>query len=215
MSMTDTPVDNGVNVAALLEAREALTAAPEAAQFQWRASCTWKNGTHSHSTVEGFFGLGAEQHHKREFTLRRRSPGDLRLRGQRGDTRRVRARRPGELPHRRRRRRRPEPGDPAALGLGDPRRRDGRRRHPRHRQRRAQRVQRHQGDLRHRRRRHAPTRSRRSSPSRRSGRRCTTSSPTRRTSPSRFAEPSRPAEGRPWHATSRRSSSAPAMPVWR
>ena len=69
MSITGTPVDNGVNVAALLEAREALTAAPEAAQFQWRASCTWKNGTHSKSTVEGFFGLGEEQHHKREFSF--------------------------------------------------------------------------------------------------------------------------------------------------
>ena len=67
MSITGTPVDNGVNVAALLEAREALTAAPEAAQFQWRASCMWKNGTHSHSTVERFFGLGEEQHHNREF----------------------------------------------------------------------------------------------------------------------------------------------------
>ena len=54
-------VDNGVNVAALLDAREALTAAPEAAQFMWRASCEWKNGTYSHSTVEGFFGLGEEQ----------------------------------------------------------------------------------------------------------------------------------------------------------
>jgi uncharacterized OsmC-like protein len=69
MSMTDTPVDNGVNVAALLEAREALTAAPQAAQFQWRASCTWKNGTHSHSTIEGFFGLGEEQHHKTEYSF--------------------------------------------------------------------------------------------------------------------------------------------------
>jgi uncharacterized OsmC-like protein len=69
MSMTGTPVDNGVNVAALLEAREALTAAPEAAQFQWRASCTWRNGTYSHSTVEGFFGLGEEQQHKREFSF--------------------------------------------------------------------------------------------------------------------------------------------------
>ena len=71
MSMTGTPVDNGVNVAALLEAREALTAAPEAAQFKWRASCTWRNGTHSNSTVEGFFGLGEEQHHKSELQLRR------------------------------------------------------------------------------------------------------------------------------------------------
>jgi hypothetical protein len=58
--MADT-VDNGVNVAALLDARKALTEAPEAAQFTWRASCEWKNGTYSHSTVEGFFGLGEEQ----------------------------------------------------------------------------------------------------------------------------------------------------------
>ena len=35
--------------------------APEAAQFKWRASCEWKDGTFSHSTVEGFFGLGEEQ----------------------------------------------------------------------------------------------------------------------------------------------------------
>jgi uncharacterized OsmC-like protein len=69
MAVTDTPVDNGVNVAALLEAREALTAAPEAAQFQWRASCSWVNGTHSQSTVEGFFGLGGEQSHKTEFSF--------------------------------------------------------------------------------------------------------------------------------------------------
>ncbi len=53
--------DNGVNVEALLEARKALTEAPEAAKFTWRASCEWNNGTYSHSTVEGFFGLGEEQ----------------------------------------------------------------------------------------------------------------------------------------------------------
>jgi uncharacterized OsmC-like protein len=69
MSITDTPVDNGVNVQALLEAREALTAAPEAAQFKWRASNTWVNGTHSQSSVEGFFGLGEDQHHKRTFSF--------------------------------------------------------------------------------------------------------------------------------------------------
>lgn len=63
--MTD--VKNGVNVAALLDAREALTDAPEAAQFQWRASCEWKNGTHTNSTVEGYFGLGEEQARKSTF----------------------------------------------------------------------------------------------------------------------------------------------------
>src|SRR5207237_8910935 len=51
----------------LIAAREALTDAPEAAQFKWRAACEWKNGTHSHSTVEGFFGLGEEQRRKTTF----------------------------------------------------------------------------------------------------------------------------------------------------
>ncbi len=61
--------DNGVNVAALLGAREALTAAPEAARFQWRATCKWMNGTYSRSTVDGFFGLCQDQKHKTEFTF--------------------------------------------------------------------------------------------------------------------------------------------------
>jgi uncharacterized OsmC-like protein len=62
-------VDNGVNVEALLGAREALTEAPQAAQFNWRATCKWINGTHSQSTVQGFFGLGEEQSHKTEFSF--------------------------------------------------------------------------------------------------------------------------------------------------
>ena len=69
MSVSETPVDNGVNVEALLGAREALGAAPEAAKFNWRASCEWVNGTHSHSTVQSFFGLGEEQSHKTKFAF--------------------------------------------------------------------------------------------------------------------------------------------------
>jgi uncharacterized OsmC-like protein len=61
------PVDNGVNVAALLEAREALTGMPEATKFTWKASSEWINGTHSRATIEKFFGLGEEQTHKRAF----------------------------------------------------------------------------------------------------------------------------------------------------
>ena len=64
---TSAAVKNGVNVEALLGAKAALTNAPEAAQFIWRASCEWKDGTHSHSTVESFFGLGQEQHRKKTF----------------------------------------------------------------------------------------------------------------------------------------------------
>lgn len=61
------PVDNGVNVAALLEAREALTGMPEAAKFTWRATSEWINGTHSRATIQKFFGLGEEQNHKQAF----------------------------------------------------------------------------------------------------------------------------------------------------
>jgi uncharacterized OsmC-like protein len=67
MTTTATPVDNGVDIEFLRSAREALTAEPEGAQFQWRATNTWVNGTHSRSTVTGFFGLGEEQRHRREF----------------------------------------------------------------------------------------------------------------------------------------------------
>ena len=66
---TENPVDNGVNVEALLGAREALTDAPDAAKFKWRASVKWIKGTHSRSTVHGFFGLGEDQKHKSTFTF--------------------------------------------------------------------------------------------------------------------------------------------------
>ena len=61
-----TTVANGVNVQALLDAREVLKGAPEAAQFTWRASSTWQDGVHSTTTIQNYFGLGAEQSHKRE-----------------------------------------------------------------------------------------------------------------------------------------------------
>jgi uncharacterized OsmC-like protein len=59
-------VDNGVNVQALLDAREVLKGAPEAAQFTWRASSRWDNGVHSTTRIQNFFGLGQEQTHKTE-----------------------------------------------------------------------------------------------------------------------------------------------------
>jgi uncharacterized OsmC-like protein len=61
-----TTVANGVNVQALLDAREVLKGAPEAAQFTWRASSKWQNGVHSTATIQNYFGLGQEQSHKRE-----------------------------------------------------------------------------------------------------------------------------------------------------
>lgn len=66
---TDKMADNGVNVAALLAAREQLREMPEAARFTWRAECDWISGVHSRSTVRGFFGLGEEQEHIRSFAI--------------------------------------------------------------------------------------------------------------------------------------------------
>ena len=58
--------DNGVNVQALLEAREVLKGAPEAALFTWRASSTWQNGVHTKVSIKNYAGLGQEQAHKTE-----------------------------------------------------------------------------------------------------------------------------------------------------
>jgi uncharacterized OsmC-like protein len=71
LTMTTTQtraIDNGVNVAALLGAREALAAQPPAARFQWRASSEWLHGTHNRATIESFHGLGAEQKHRRAYS---------------------------------------------------------------------------------------------------------------------------------------------------
>ena len=67
--MAGTLVNNGVNVDALLAAREALKGAPEAAKFRWRATTKWQNGTHSQTKLQNFFGLGQEQKHKSEFSF--------------------------------------------------------------------------------------------------------------------------------------------------
>ncbi len=137
MTATDTPVDNGVNVQALLDARTALTAAPEAASFTWRATCDWKNGTHSSSVVESFFGLGEEQSHRTKFKFDADHP-EIFASEDNGAT-------PVEyvlvglascltagIAAVAR-----KPGDPAAAGHRNSRGRDGRAGHPRHRQRRS------------------------------------------------------------------------------
>ena len=69
-TVTTTPTaSNGVNVAALLGAREALTGAPAAAQFTWRAISEWQRGTHTRSSISGFYGLGSEQKHRQSFSF--------------------------------------------------------------------------------------------------------------------------------------------------
>jgi uncharacterized OsmC-like protein len=67
MTTIQSPVDNGVNVEALLGVRDMLPDNPEIAQFQWRSTTSWVNGTHSRSEVETFYGFGEEQRHHATF----------------------------------------------------------------------------------------------------------------------------------------------------
>ena len=68
MRATESAADNGVNVGALLDARNALTDAPEAAEFTWRATNEWLRGTHSRTTIQQYSGLGADHEHKSVFS---------------------------------------------------------------------------------------------------------------------------------------------------
>ena len=69
MTTATQPADNGVNSDALLAARDALREAPAAAEFTWRVTSEWVDGTYSRQTVEHFDGLGSGQSHKQAFKL--------------------------------------------------------------------------------------------------------------------------------------------------
>ena len=58
-----------MNSDALISARTALSESPAAADFTWRSTCSWVNGTYSQSTVTGFSGLGQEHTHRVPFTF--------------------------------------------------------------------------------------------------------------------------------------------------
>jgi len=59
-----TPVAmNGVNTPTLLATIGAVGGQPELAKFKFRADSRWLSGTHSESTMHGFFGAGGEHQH--------------------------------------------------------------------------------------------------------------------------------------------------------
>lgn len=63
-----TPVAmNGVDTPTLLATINAVGGQPELAKFQFRAKSRWISGTHSQSTMEGFFGAGGEHKHKAAY----------------------------------------------------------------------------------------------------------------------------------------------------
>lgn len=58
---------NGVDTPTLLATINAVGAQPELGRFRFRAKNRWIGGTHSRSTMQGFFGAGAEREHKTTF----------------------------------------------------------------------------------------------------------------------------------------------------
>jgi len=58
---TDVPTKpNGVNVQQLVGTIEAIKQQPELARFQFRAHNEWAGGGRSRTTIQGFYGAGAE-----------------------------------------------------------------------------------------------------------------------------------------------------------
>jgi len=60
---------NGVNTPVLMATIDAVKENPPLAQFRFRASSRWVDGTYSQSRVESFSGAGGEHQHKSQFTF--------------------------------------------------------------------------------------------------------------------------------------------------
>jgi uncharacterized OsmC-like protein len=57
---TSAPIRNGIDTAQVYGTLDVLKAQPEAARFEFRVGNRWLDGTHSRSTIHGFWGAGAE-----------------------------------------------------------------------------------------------------------------------------------------------------------
>ena len=55
-----TPIRNGIDTAQVYGTIDVLKAQPEAARFEFRVRNHWIDGTHSRSTIHGFYGAGQE-----------------------------------------------------------------------------------------------------------------------------------------------------------
>lgn len=73
----DNKVLNGVNLTNLFATLDVVKAQPAAAQFQFRATNEWLSGTHSRTTMGGFFGAGQEHEHKATYVYEADHPAVL------------------------------------------------------------------------------------------------------------------------------------------
>jgi uncharacterized OsmC-like protein len=67
--MTETPARtarNGVDVPTLFATLDAVKGSPDLADFRFRARNTWISGTHSRTTIQGFYGAGQEDESRHE-----------------------------------------------------------------------------------------------------------------------------------------------------
>jgi uncharacterized OsmC-like protein len=60
MSITDSTVRNGVDTEALFATINVVKEQRHLARFQFRATNTWVQGTHSRGSISGFYGAGQE-----------------------------------------------------------------------------------------------------------------------------------------------------------
>jgi organic hydroperoxide reductase OsmC/OhrA len=57
---SSTPIRNGIDTGQVYGTLDLLKAQPELARFEFRVQNRWIDGTHSRSTIHGFWGAGAE-----------------------------------------------------------------------------------------------------------------------------------------------------------
>jgi uncharacterized OsmC-like protein len=78
MSITAQPSSrNGVDTATLFATLDAVKGTNEIAKFQFRAQNDWVSGTHSRSTISGFYGAMQEMEHEHTTVLEADHPAVL------------------------------------------------------------------------------------------------------------------------------------------
>jgi uncharacterized OsmC-like protein len=68
---------NGVDTPKLFATVAAVADQPSLARFRFRAEGRWMGGTHSRSTISGFYGVGGEMKHAASFQADADHPGVL------------------------------------------------------------------------------------------------------------------------------------------
>ena len=78
MTITTSPIRNGIDTAQMYGTLDAIKAAPALGTFQFRASNQWIDGAHNRTTIQRFYGAGQEDTSREEpFVLDAGEPAVL------------------------------------------------------------------------------------------------------------------------------------------